>query len=568
MNKTCLAEMAVENLAVIGAVRLSVTSGFVALTGETGVGKSLLIDALRLLAGGRASSRLVREGADRAVVEGVFRNVSSDTLAPLREAGVVEAGDGPADELVVRRVIGADGHSAAYVNDRRVGLSLLAEVGDRLVDILGQHAQRSLLSESTHGRLLDAAENLDLSTYRAVYERLGEVMADIHRIENDRQEAEARAALLRFALEEIGNAAPEVGEDDQLADELSRLAHAERLRELSEQVYDDLYGSEPSILTKLSSVSGNLSEIAGVSAGQAGIGKLVAEAEVLLGEAAEQVRGFRDQALADPGRQAEVEARLALLESLKRKYGRTLDEVIESHNAFQKELEQGGDVAERLERLEQERQSLLADLTRQAASLTAARTRGAASLARAVESGLALLAMPHARFTVELIPLSDGIPAGERLLGPDGAEQVRFLLAANPGEGAQPLAKVASGGEMSRIMLAIKMTLIDADPVPCLVFDEVDAGIGGSVAEQVGRMLAALGRRHQVFCVTHLAQIASLADSHLQVEKWTDGERTHARVTPLDADTRVTEVARMLGGRDLTDTTVAHAREMLAADAS
>jgi len=566
-----LAELAVENLSVVERVRVPLGPGFVACTGETGVGKSLLVGAVRLLAGGRASSQAIRKGCDKAEVEGVFRDIPEAVRGILDEAGIeIDTGD-----LVIRRVIRHGAEGAAYVNDRRVGLALLSSVGAELIDVQGQHAHRSLLSEAAHGALLDGVGGLlaQVAEYRAEYGRLRDVLAAIEAAETGLKEAEARTAFLDFALDEIGGVAPEAGEDDALAEELARLSHAERLKSLSDDAFSQLYADPEAVLGRLGRVSEAIDEMAAVSPALGETGKLVAEARVLLEEAADALRRFRDGTRADPAREAEAGARLGRLEGLKRKYGRTLAEVLSTARAFAEERQQAGDLSGRLEALGAERDALLKSLAARADRLHAGRVEAAGRLAAEVGAHFTRLAMPHARLEVEISGLSegiafgaDGIPAGKARLGPDGRDRVRFLLAANPGEDPKPLAKVASGGELSRILLAIKRVLIDVDPLPVLVFDEVDAGIGGAVAEQVGRMLQALARgSHQVFCVTHLPQIASLADRHLRVTKETDGTRTRTRVDDLDPAARVEEVARMLGGAKVTQTTVEHAREMLAA---
>lgn len=560
-----LAELAVENLAVIERLRIPLGTGFVALTGETGVGKSILVDAVRLLTGGRGSADLIRKGASRAVVEGVFRHLPPAAVARLEAAGV--AGERP-DEAIVRRVVARDGGGGAYVNDHRVGLSLLAELGGELVDIQGQHAQRSLLSEAAHGPLLDGMAGLadEVAAYRAGYAELGRALRELAEAEAGRRESEARAAFLAFAVDEIAQAALDPEADAGLDAELSRLAHAEQLRALGAEAFDDLYAAPGAVLERLGAVADRVDRIAAVSPDQAETARLLSEARVLLEEAANAVRAFRDATRPDPERQAEVEARLGCIEALQRKYGRTPAEVLATAEAYARELAERGDAAGRVAALAERRDALLADLAARAARLHAARRAAAEGICAQAEARLARLAMPHARLHVELRPCREGVPAGESLLGPDGADRVRFLLAANPGEDARPLAKVASGGELSRILLALKRVLIDADPVPCLIFDEVDSGVGGRVAEQVGRMLKALGEgRHQVFCVTHLPQIASLADHHLRVAKHTEGGRTRTEVVALDAPARVAEVARMLAGAKVTETTVQHAREMLAA---
>ncbi|MBI5137232.1 MAG: DNA repair protein RecN [Nitrospirae bacterium] len=563
---TCLAELSVENLAVVERVRLTLAGGLVALTGETGVGKSIMVDAVKLLTGAKAGTEQIRAGAERAVVEGVFRGIPAALRARLQDAGVLDPDDDSAD-LIVRRVVARSGGGGAYVNDRRVGLPLLAELGDDLVDVLGQHAQRSLLSEAAHGALLDAYAGLHgpVAAYRETYAELRAVLEELAAAQAGRDQAAARAAFLRFALDEIEGVAPDPEGDDALPDDLNRLAHATRLRDDSAAAYQALYGADGAVLERLAKVFDQVADLAATDPALADTRRLLDDGRTLLEEAADGLRHYRDHTRPDPERQAEVEQRLAAIEGLKRKYGRTLDEILATAQGYRDELAGLADPEGRSAGLAARRDRLLADLADRAERLHAARRHAGERLAGAVHASLARLAMPHARLTVAASPCRDGIRHGDHVLGPDGHARMHFLLAANPGEGAKPLNRVASGGELSRIMLALKLALIDADPVPCLIFDEVDAGIGGAVAEQVGRMLKALAAGHQVFCVTHLPQIASLAHQHLLVAKDTDGQRTRTRVTALDAEARVGEVARMLGGVAVTETTLAHAREMLAA---
>jgi len=563
-----VAELSLENLAVIERVRLPLGPGFVVFTGETGVGKSIVVDALRLLAGGRARADLIRAGAPQAVVEGVFRDVPPTVWPLLAEAGVAVSDDPDSGaELVVRRVIARDGPSAAYVNDRRVGLALLARVGDLLVDVQGQHAQRSLLSEAAHGALLDAVAGLGdaVADYRSRYEALGALDRELAAADSGRREAEARQAFLNFALEEIDGAALEADEEDRLTVELARLGHAEHLQSEAGAAHAALYTADGAVLDRLARAQGHIDAVTRVLPDQAEVGELADQARLLLEEAVERLRTLKDAIRPDPSRQALVTERLGRIEDLKRKYGRTVADILQAAETFRAERDRDGDVAGRTARLRTEREALLVDLGRRAEGLETARQQAGEKLVREVAGCLKDLAMPHARLAVEALRCREGIPHGDHVLGPTGRSRFRFLLAANPGEPPQPLARVASGGELSRIMLALRLALIDVDPVPCLAFDEVDAGLGGGVAARMGRMLRDLARCHQVFCVTHLPQVASLADTHVRVTKSTRDGRTHTHAAPLDAPARVAEIARMLGGVTVTEATREHAREMLAA---
>lgn len=526
-----LLELRVANLGIIDELLLPLGPGLTAITGETGAGKTLIVDALELLFGGRADPTAVREGAPEARVEGRF---------------VLDE-----EEYVLARVVPAEGRSRGYVNGRLATAAELAELGRRMLDLHGQHAHQSLLTAPEQRALLDRSCGEAASGPLA---RLRKARADVRRIGDSLaalggdERARARELdLLRFQRDEIDGAAiagPD--EDERLRAEEELLADAEAHREALGAAHDALQDRAADALGDAVAALADREPFAELA------GRLRAlQAEVV--EAANDARLALDTVVADPDRLAEVQARRALLRDLMRKYGATLADVLAFGDEVRDRLADLESHGERAAALERERAAAFADAERAAAELSRARRDAAGPLADAVTEHLRTLAMPHARFEV-------GVEPGD--LTDDGADLVVFRLAPNPGEPARPLARAASGGELSRAMLALRLVLSEAPPT--LVFDEVDAGIGGEAGVALGRALARLGGTHQVLCVTHLPQVAAFADAHVAVAKSEHRRRTRTQVALLLDDARATEIARMLGGDVTSDRAVEHARELLA----
>ncbi len=561
-----LTELWVSNLAVVERLEARFKPGLNALTGETGAGKSLVVGSLDLVLGGRASAELVRRGADEAEIVARFE-LPGDHFT---SRGIDQAID--EDGLLLRRVIGADGRSRAYVNDRPATVGRLRELGGALADLHGQHEQQRLLREETHLDYLDAfAVAGDLTravagafaAYRKTIEARDAFLAESRRSAGERE-------FLRFQLEELEAAHLEPGEEEDLQRERHLAAHAGKLAELTASALAGLSEGDPGAESLLGRASRDLGQGAELDPALDAIRRQVDEALVACEEAARELSRYGDGLSADPERLEEIEARLDLLARLRRKYHASVESLIEKRDAFRATLDGWEEAPKRLERLDVEVEGAGRDLAGASAALSAARSRAAAAFAREVTTELKGLGMEGARFWVELRPPREGLALSgrEHPVGPRGAEEAAFTLAANPGETAGPLSRIASGGEASRVMLALKNVLRRVDPMPLVIFDEVDAGIGGLVAEAVGARLAAIARERQVLVVTHLAVIAGRAGHHLRLVKETERKRTRIRIEEVAGAAREEELARMLAGSAGGEDARRTARALLAGEGS
>ncbi len=570
-----LVEITIQNLAIIESLRLEFGGGLNVLTGETGTGKSIIIDAVNLLLGARASSDSVRTGSDKAVVEGVFvlaDDATASLEATLREYGLSDDGE----ELIVRREVSAEGRSVSRVNGHAVPLAALGEITRHLVDIHGQGEHLSLMQVRRHIDFLDRYGGLGTQrdTFADLAQRLNRTRQELRRLLDGARDDARRADLLAFQREEIRAARLVPGEQDQLLRERTLLANSEKRAALAAQVFallSDGGEEQRSAVDLLSAAAEGLADLAGLDEAFADPGAQAEAAVEALEELARTVRVYRDEVEFDPQRLEEVEERLELIHRLERKYGDTVDEVLAFADQAEAELDSITHSEERTDTLRAEEGALLAQMGEVGAALSAARLEAAARLVTAIEQQLSELGMGQARFLVDMARTArdDGVPLGDRRYGCDstGIDRVEFLIAPNPGEEPKPLVRIASGGETSRLMLAMKTALVDADPVPTLIFDEIDAGIGGHTGAIVGAKLHTLASRHQVFCVTHLAQIAAHGVRHYRVTKDVVDGRTVSTVTNLAGRDRIEELAVMLGGQ-ATDATRRSAQELLASDSS
>ncbi|HEX7119695.1 MAG TPA: DNA repair protein RecN [Longimicrobiales bacterium] len=549
-----LIELRIQNYAVIDSLAVRLEPGLNVLTGETGAGKSIIVGALSLLLGERASAEYVRAGADRATIEGVFDVADRPEVLELLRAQGLEAEDGLA---ILRREVAAEGRNRAWVNGSAATAAFLGELGRRLIDLHGQHEHQTLVRPEEQRAILDAfAGATDLAGgVRAAHARLSDARRALAELDRRRREVEQRADFLRFQAEEIEKAKLKPDEEEQLDEEANRLEHAEDLARLSGRLHQALYAAEDSVTSTLGELRRVLDHLLRIDPSQRDAGELLESAYYNVEELGRRMGEYAAMVEHDPVRLDEIRRRQDLIFRLKTKYGPTLADVIETGRRAREELElidSGGLERRELEKAEAAARDALESL---AARLTALRREAADRLSAEVDAILPELGLPGGRFEVALDPLDE--------IAADGAEAVEFRVALNAGFEPRPLARVASGGELSRIMLALKTILARLDRVPSLVFDEIDTGIGGQVGHKVGEKLRQVADHHQVFVITHLAQIACRADHHLRVEK---GERDGVAITTvtelLDGD-RVRELARMLGGDPESPTSLEHARELL-----
>lgn len=551
-----LTELRIRDYAVIDRLALRLGPGLNVLTGETGAGKSIVVGALSLLLGERASADVVRAGADRAVIEGVFEIAADSPVHEILSAHGIEPEDGL---VIVRREIAAGGRGRVWVNGAASTVALLGDMGAFLVDLHGQHEHQSLLRPARQRELLDAyAGATDLAQrVRREHARLRDARDRLHRLDASIRETEQRSDFLRFQLEEIERAKPRVGEDTELEMESKRLSHAGELARLAESLHSELYASERSLAARLAETRRTLDQLARIDPSLEPWREVVENALYGLEEMGREMGEYAAGVEHDPARLEEVRSRLDLLFRLQRKYGPGLDDVIRTAADARAELDALDGSALDRDAIEKEIDDAERELAGAAARLGERRRAGADSLAQQIAAVLPALGMSAARFAVELLPLQH--------IAATGAEDVEFRVAVNAGFEPRPLARVASGGELSRIMLALKTVLAGLDGIPTLVFDEIDAGIGGRVAHQVGERIRSVADDHQIFVITHLPQIASRADVHLLVRKAETDGITSTDVEALSGDARVRELARLLGGDPESDVSLEHAREMLAA---
>jgi len=549
-----LTELRIKNLAIIESLTLPLARGFNVLSGETGAGKSIIVGALGLLLGERASADVIRTGADRATVEGAFDVSDRPELAALLDDRGIDLED---DVLVLKREVAAAGRARAWINGTTVTASVLAEIGRTLVNLHGQHEAQTLLDGDSQRRILDAFGGATevAARVREASDSLGTLRRELSDLAARRAEAERRADYLRHVVKEIEEAKVQPAEDVRVEDEARRLEHSEELRALAEGMVAMLDGEEDAVLQRLAAVQRSLASIQRIDPSLARLQEIFDNAFYALEELSRELVEYEAAVELDPERLAEVHRRRDVLFRLIKKYGPSLDDVIATGQRSRKDLDLVDSASFDVKRIETAIAAARERLSAEAAQLTALRVAAAERLARAVDDVLPALGMPDGHFHVSLV--ARGEP------GPTGAEDVEFRVALNVGHEARPLARAASGGELSRVMLALKTILARLERIPTLVFDEVDAGIGGRVGLQVGETMRRVAADHQVFAISHLPQLAARAHHHILVTKDARGGVTTASTTLLEGDDRVREIARMLGGDPESDVSRAHARELL-----
>jgi DNA repair protein RecN (Recombination protein N) len=550
-----LSHLQIRDFAIVEAVEVELGSGFTALTGETGAGKSILVDALLLAVGGRADSGAVRHGAERAEVTASFEvSANPPALAWLAEQQIEHDG-----EVLLRRTVAADGRSRAYVNGQSMPVQSLRGLGELLVDVHGQLEFQSLSRRSYQRELLDGSGGLQahVAAMRQAYRDWKALDLERAAFEARGRDRERRLELLEHYVAELGALDPKADEPRSLAEERRRMAALGRLAEGTAQVEGLLAGEAADVTAALGRAQAVLRQLSALDPMLSGPERLLEEAAIACREAVSELRRYGESLEADPARQEQIESRLAAIEDAARKHRVDADELPEVRDRLEEELRELRAGAVNLAELERRLSAARELRDRAAARLAAARRGAAAALDERVTTLMQGLGMPGGVFVTRLEARQDD-ECSEH-----GTDDIEFLVSANPGHPPRPLAKVASGGELSRISLALQVATLNATHLPCLIFDEVDAGVGGAVAEMVGRQLKALAASRQVLCVTHLAQVAAQADRQLRVSKRTDGRAIGTAVHSLERAERIEEVARMLGGAEITARTREHAREML-----
>lgn len=564
-----LRELRIQNFAIITDLTLKFESGLVVMTGETGAGKSIILDALSSILGMRMDSSVVRQGSGHAYVEGVFDldHNSCESLKLLLEAEGLFEGE---NQLVLSREIRAEGRTIARVNGRSVSMSLQSEIGAVLVDVHGQSEHLSLLKVKSHRELLDrfAKNGALLQEYQESYRQWSGLESELKELSKLQSSADERMDLLRYQTDQIEAAGLKTGEEEELKQERTRLANAEALSRYAQSALQALDESTPelsAVTDLLGGISGELTALARIDPQVQFLADQVETALTSLTDAAYELRRYNDKIEFNPARLDQIELRIDLINSLKRKHGGSVAKVLEFYASASKELQKVENLEDEIAQVNKKISSVKQSLAEKALALRKTRKEAAEKLVAQMEERLSHLEMGKARLQAVIGENQDenGLQInGGTAFDAHGIDQVEFLIETNPGEGFKPLAKIASGGETSRLMLALKNVLAEADRIPTLVFDEIDSGIGGRVGMIVGSMLWKLGRFHQVMCVTHLPQLAAYGDQHFKVTKQSHGERTTTQLQELQGESRVKELAEMLGASG--EQSIQTAREILA----
>ncbi|WP_458397214.1 DNA repair protein RecN [Anaerotignum sp.] len=554
-----LEHLHIKNVALIKESEISFGEGLNILTGETGAGKSMVIDSLQFALGGRAGKDFLRHGEKMASVEALFAVQSSALQEKLEENGIEPEEDG---SVLITRTLSETGRSVCRVNGSTVTVSMLKEIAEDLIDIYGQHEHQSLLNPSKHIRLLDrfcgAGFGDAMEEYKASFSALKEIDKQLDALMGNESQREQRMDILSFQKDEMEAAAIKAGEEEDLLEQKKRLGSMEKLMRLTGESIALLYDGNdrmPSACDQLGDALSKLQEAAEYDHTLTPFADALSDAYAAVEDTARELKKEADKQENDPEALEQIEERLQIIYKLKRKYGGTVEAVLAFYDKVVEELDFLANSNEKVAELMAIREKEQKKLTAYAETLTARRKDTAEQVAEQIETALRDMEMKDARFHIQIDEKSDWTA--------DGKDKVEFLISANAGESLKPLAKIASGGEMSRVMLALKTVLVDADDIGTFIFDEIDTGVSGRTARKVGEKMRFLGGKRQILCITHLPQIAAMADSHFLIEKESDGEETTTKVTPLTEEGSVGEVARLMGGSDVTETTLAAARELI-----
>lgn len=548
-----LFELTLRNFAIIDELSVSFGEGLNVLTGETGAGKSIIVDAINLILGEKASADIVRSDKDEAQIEALF-DIKGNIC--LREKLVSFGFESKGNELLIKRIISRTGRSRLFINGSIATFLILEQIVDGLIDIFSQHNHQTLLREENHLEVLDEFGGLKSLSRRIseIYKDSTEIKKELEELETNLRSRIEREDFLRFQSREVDEAKLLPDEDERLEEEKRKIANAKRLYSTAQESYEILYEGERAVSDILKRVRNQIEETAKIDITLVEVSKSIEKWIVEIQDAAFTLRDYASDVRFDPDRLDSVENRLEEIKRLKRKYGGTIIEILERRKQIEEELGKISVHEERIETLKRDLNRLESDLQVCARELSGKRREAAEKLASAVEKELGGVGMKTGKFAVEF---------EDKAISGSGGEKVSFLFSANPDEKPKPLIKIASGGELSRIMLVLKETLARVEGGSVLIFDEADSGIGGAIAETVGRKIKNLSKKCQVICITHLPQVAKFADTHLRVIKTFKGDKTKVQVKPLNADERVEELGRMIGGLKITEKTIEAAREML-----
>jgi len=562
-----LKELSIRNFAIIDDLQINFSDGLTILSGETGAGKSIILNAVNLLLGSRASAELVRTGTDSAELEALFHISATSRVARIMSAN----GYDPAEGLLIRRLISRSDGNRVYINGRLATIGLLTTITENLASISGQHAHQGLLREDQHLLILDQFGGLMTRRRQVseVYHQILPLLDELNRLESIRQRQDEHRELLAFQRNEISTAALTPGEDEALEQERLRLKNAGTLYQTVYGSIEELYGTTGSVIERLLEVKKNLATAGRIDPQLKTIAESLASTAYHIEDLTGELRTHLNLIQIDDQRLETVEERLDTLNKLKRKYGGSLEAVFSQLETIADELSEVENISRQIREAKERLAKLHERLTRRAMGLSQKRAKTAKKLALKVVAELESLNMGQTEFQAIIQPLAADektnpyLRAGAQMLTESGIDRATFMIAPNPGEELKALVGIASGGELSRVVLALKAILAATDAVETIVFDEVDAGIGGGTAEVVGRKLSELARHHQVICITHLPQIAKFGEHHLSISKHVTDGRTLTAIQPLNKDDRYKEIARMLGGEEITQTTLDHARELL-----
>ena len=562
-----LKELLIKNFAIIDDLNIRFEGGLTILSGETGAGKSIIVNAVNLLLGSRVNARMIRDGYETAELSAFFDVPEFSTAAAI----MAENGYDPNHGLLVRRIIAGTDRHRIYINDRMATMQVLTSITADLASISGQHVHQGLIREETHLTILDRFGGLS-PRVRQVSDLHGKIVTLVQALqvlEEKKKNQDKQMELLRYQAAEIANADIMPGEDESLEKERLRLKHAESLHQSVFSAIETLHGADGAILEQLGEVRKNLEKAADIDDGLAAGVQSLSDHLFGLEDVTDALRAYLGSLDTEADRLESVETRLDLINKLKRKYGGSLETLFQKRDAIEVELAATTVIDDDIQRSETQLNSYYDKVSRLARSLSEERTQVASEFAESVEKELEGLKMAGTRFGVSLSPLPCSKPASpwlrvdDNLLSATGIDQAAFMIAPNVGETLKPLASIASGGELSRVVLALKAILAETDAVGTVIFDEVDAGIGGAVAEVVGKKLEALSKKHQLICITHLPQIARFGDQHYYIEKQVKKGRTTTTIRPMDQEDRIKEIARMLGGEIVTRTALEHARTLM-----